>query len=678
MRLRRRRPAFGSVKHRRQGRAATGNMALVVGSTGVVGAALLDILLNPDAPAGPRKAARPPCSASAEASSSITNLAVRLELDDPAAVHLDIELADPAAVAHAVAPLTNIDHVFCAVWLPFPNSTEELAREANCSMLRGVLTAVVTKCPALVHVCLQTGGKHFIDPFETLAGSSAAMRLHSEDLPRLDYHGSEDALPDGAAITWSIENLELEWHGVQIVSMPFHSFNPLVKLNKDGGNQFRFIQMKDIDSASVDQLLGLIRDHAVTEVEFVEFECHGAGVSVSVRGFHLFIKLKNEQGCLFRNIHSNGHHNLFKFIRNTGAADVLHDTEIESIKNDSGDGESDDEDNNLVVDRVANGSPVDSYTSGERMVWNLEIWRNLLAVLFLLSLLPTSASASTQHHNGFCPIEPMISYILPRTTCPTVHVAAEHWVHAKRINYELTIFNLDFNPCQSPHSCLDLLGLLLVLASCITPLNYIRNININLTITIFSWETKMSYVWASNLISSIVYYISWMSFDLFQHYEDPESTKSAWHVIYKDLLICVVNVLLLGILGYQHRVAIQIYLHTRKAIRMWATLIICSICWTWLCIIFDIQALGLVILAWISMVPMYFTKWVTVKRFEWIPFMLKVGGFVGLIIIHEDGQHLWYERAYKVGILCKFIELMISGYPLLKFLKSMVMNRLHR
>lgn len=58
--------------------------------------------------------------------------------------------------------------------------------------------------------------------------------------------------------------------------------------------------------------------------------------------------------------------------------------------------------------------------------------------------------------------------------------------------------------------------------------------------------------------------------------------------------------------------------------------------------------------------------------------MLKTAGLVGIIILKEDGKHLWYERAYKVGILCRIIELMFSCYPWVMALKSKVKNRLNR
>uniref|UniRef100_A0A0E0KFI3 3-beta hydroxysteroid dehydrogenase/isomerase domain-containing protein n=1 Tax=Oryza punctata TaxID=4537 RepID=A0A0E0KFI3_ORYPU len=75
----------------------------------------------------------------------------------PAVTHLCLDLADSAAVSEALAPLTD---VFYVAWAP--HFIEEENREANSGMLCNVLSVVVTNCPALVHVSLQTGSKHLI------------------------------------------------------------------------------------------------------------------------------------------------------------------------------------------------------------------------------------------------------------------------------------------------------------------------------------------------------------------------------------------------------------------------------------------------------------------------------------------------------------------------------------
>ncbi|XP_031488405.1 FACT complex subunit SSRP1-like isoform X1 [Nymphaea colorata] len=119
------------------------------------------------------------------------------------------------------------------------------------------------------------------------------------------------------------------------------------------------------------------------EIEYVEFERHGAGGAVmSSHYFDLLVKLKSEQEHQFRNIQRNEYHNLFDFISSKGlkilnlgatqttggVADVLNDDDddavdphLERIKNqrDEGGEESDEEDEDFVVDKDDSGSPTD-------------------------------------------------------------------------------------------------------------------------------------------------------------------------------------------------------------------------------------------------------------------------------------------------------------------------------
>ncbi|KAL5229587.1 hypothetical protein ABZP36_028363 [Zizania latifolia] len=118
------------------------------------------------------------------------------------------------------------------------------------------------------------------------------------------------------------------------------------------------------------------------EIEYVEFERHGAGgASISSHYFDLLVKLKNDQEHLFRNIQRNEYHNLFNFIsgkhlkilnlgdgqgRAGGVTAVLQSTDddavdphLERIKNQAGDEESDEEDEDFVADKDDSGSPTD-------------------------------------------------------------------------------------------------------------------------------------------------------------------------------------------------------------------------------------------------------------------------------------------------------------------------------
>ncbi|KAF0897002.1 hypothetical protein E2562_031306 [Oryza meyeriana var. granulata] len=203
--------AIGAVRKRHDEHAANAeqpfqSVALVVGSTGIVGTSLVDILPLPDTPGGPWKVYAlsrrplPPWSPP----------------PSPAVTHLSLDLADSTAVAEALEPLTDITHVFYVAWAP--HFVEAQNREANSGMLRNVLSVVVPNCPALVHVSLQTGSKHYIGPPESI-GKFAIETPFSEDMPRLDYpnfyYDQEDVLFDAVsrgrdgAVSWSVHRPSL-------------------------------------------------------------------------------------------------------------------------------------------------------------------------------------------------------------------------------------------------------------------------------------------------------------------------------------------------------------------------------------------------------------------------------------------------------------------------------------
>ncbi|OEL25803.1 3-oxo-Delta(4,5)-steroid 5-beta-reductase [Dichanthelium oligosanthes] len=86
-------------------------------------------------------------------------------------------------------------------------------------MLRNVLSAVVPACPALVHVCLQTGTKHYVGSFEAIGKIPIPLDPpYTEDMARLDcpnfYYDQEDILVDavarrGGAVSWSVHRPRL-------------------------------------------------------------------------------------------------------------------------------------------------------------------------------------------------------------------------------------------------------------------------------------------------------------------------------------------------------------------------------------------------------------------------------------------------------------------------------------
>ncbi|XP_051118009.1 FACT complex subunit SSRP1-like isoform X2 [Andrographis paniculata] len=112
------------------------------------------------------------------------------------------------------------------------------------------------------------------------------------------------------------------------------------------------------------------------EIDFVEFERHGAGGS-NMHYFDLLVRLKTEQEHLFRNIQRNEYHKLFEYVNHkglkimnlgsdkagVGVASVLNehvddsvDPHLERIKN----AISDEEDEDFIADKDDEGSPSDS------------------------------------------------------------------------------------------------------------------------------------------------------------------------------------------------------------------------------------------------------------------------------------------------------------------------------
>lgn len=175
-------------------------MGLVVGVTGIVGNSLAEILPLSDTPGGPWKvygvARRPRPSWNA----------------DHPIEYIQCDISDPQETESKLSALTDVTHVFYVTW------TNRQAEAENCEvnglMLRNVLRAVIPNAPNLRHVCLQTGQKHYIGSFESMADGTLQPHEppYAEDLPRLDgpnfYYTLEDILLEETekkdGISWSV------------------------------------------------------------------------------------------------------------------------------------------------------------------------------------------------------------------------------------------------------------------------------------------------------------------------------------------------------------------------------------------------------------------------------------------------------------------------------------------
>ncbi|KAJ1268134.1 hypothetical protein BS78_07G113700 [Paspalum vaginatum] len=192
----------GTMRKRQDEPAAEppSSVALVVGSTGIVGTFLVDILTQQDTSGGPWKVyalSRRPWS--------------RCRRPPPPSRTYTSTSPTPPAVAETLAPFTDITHIFYVALASL--ATEELIREANGAMLCNLLSVVVPNCPGLAHVSLQTGTMHYLGRLECAAETPALDPPFTEDMPRLPvfYYDQEDILFDavarrggGGAVTWSV------------------------------------------------------------------------------------------------------------------------------------------------------------------------------------------------------------------------------------------------------------------------------------------------------------------------------------------------------------------------------------------------------------------------------------------------------------------------------------------
>ncbi|XP_054819645.1 3-oxo-Delta(4,5)-steroid 5-beta-reductase-like [Prosopis cineraria] len=174
------------------------SVALVIGVTGIVGSSLAEILSRTDTPGGLWKvygvARRPRPGWNA----------------DHPIQYIQCNISDPNDTEAKLSVLTDVTHIFYVSWTSRPTEAENCV--VNGGMLRNVLCAVIPNAPNLRHICLQTGAKHYVGPFELVGKIQIHDTPFTEDLPRLDglnfYYVQEDILFEEAGkkegLSWSV------------------------------------------------------------------------------------------------------------------------------------------------------------------------------------------------------------------------------------------------------------------------------------------------------------------------------------------------------------------------------------------------------------------------------------------------------------------------------------------
>ncbi|TXG52506.1 hypothetical protein EZV62_021675 [Acer yangbiense] len=174
------------------------SVGLIIGVTGIVGNSLAEILPLSDTPGGPWK---------------LYGVARRPKPDwssDHLVEYIQCDVSNPNQTQSKLSVLTDVTNIFYVTWTS--RSTKAENCEINGAMLRNVLRAVIPNAPNLRHICLQTGAKHYIRPFESFGTVQPHDTPFTEDLPRLNvpnfYYTQEDILFEEVekkeGLTWSV------------------------------------------------------------------------------------------------------------------------------------------------------------------------------------------------------------------------------------------------------------------------------------------------------------------------------------------------------------------------------------------------------------------------------------------------------------------------------------------
>ncbi|KAH9310595.1 hypothetical protein KI387_025630, partial [Taxus chinensis] len=176
-------------------------VALVIGVTGIVGNSLAELLPSSDTPGGPWK---------------VYGVARRTKPDwstDNLVHYIQCDVLNREQTLEKISALTDVTTLFWVTWAS--RETEEQNCEDNGRMFNNVLDALLPNAENLEHICLQTGGKHYLGPFDN-STKNQNIQPHEapfhEELPRVPgpnfYYTLEDILFDAAkkkeGLTWSI------------------------------------------------------------------------------------------------------------------------------------------------------------------------------------------------------------------------------------------------------------------------------------------------------------------------------------------------------------------------------------------------------------------------------------------------------------------------------------------
>jgi nucleoside-diphosphate-sugar epimerase len=195
--------------------------ALVVGATGIAGAALTQAL--------------------AERGWTVAALSRRSPSRVPGVEPVLADLTDPAAVAEVVAQVRPT-HVFFTVW------SRQATEAANIDVNAGIVRTVLAGASSVRHAALMTGLKHYLGPFEAYGTGVTPDTPFREEAPRLDvpnfYYAQEDELFAAAqrhGFSWSVHRAHtVIGHAVGNAMNMGTTLAVAAALCRETGHPFRF------------------------------------------------------------------------------------------------------------------------------------------------------------------------------------------------------------------------------------------------------------------------------------------------------------------------------------------------------------------------------------------------------------------------------------------------------
>lgn len=134
---------------------------------------------------------------------------------DPNFHFISCDLLDRRSAHRSLSPVRHVTHLFWITWAAQLRFDSRDCSDRNRAMLANALDVILPAAPALRHVSLQTGLKHYVSLTGAAGGGGGGEVVYCEDSPRAEsgnnfYYALEDLLRErlsgggGRRVGWSV------------------------------------------------------------------------------------------------------------------------------------------------------------------------------------------------------------------------------------------------------------------------------------------------------------------------------------------------------------------------------------------------------------------------------------------------------------------------------------------